>query len=52
MDQSYTLKELLTDQSYTLGGSTLHCEAKVCVFSKIYDGKIINIPYRNVHQRT
>ena len=24
-------------------GSILHCKAKVCVFSKIYDGKIINI---------
>ena len=33
-------------------GSILHCKAKVCVFSKIYDGKIINIPYRNVYQRT
>ncbi len=24
-------------------GSILHCKAKVCVFSKIYDGKTINI---------
>ena len=31
--------------------SILHCKAKVCVFSKI-NGKIINIPYRNVYQRT
>ena len=35
-----------------VGGSILHSKAKVCVFSKIYDGKIINIPYRNVYQRT
>ena len=35
-----------------LDRSILHCKAKVCVFSKIYDGKIINIPYRNVYQRT
>ena len=33
-------------------GSILHCKAKVCVFSKIYYGKIVNIPYRNVYQRT
>ena len=35
-----------------LDRSILHCKAKVCVFSKIYYGKIINIPYRNVYQRT
>ena len=33
-------------------GSIFHCKAKVFVFSKIYDGKIINIPFRNVYQRT
>ena len=37
-----------------IDGSILHCEAKVCVFSVnwCYDGKTINIPYRNVYQRT
>ena len=28
--------------------SILHCKAKVCAFSKVYYGKIINIPYRYV----
>ena len=31
-------------------GLILHCKAKIGAFSKIYDGIIINIPYRNVYQ--
>ena len=32
--------------------SILHCKAKACVFSKKNGGNIINIPHRNVYQRT
>jgi hypothetical protein len=43
---------LILHSKSVVDGSILHCKAKVCVFSKIYDGKFINIPYRNVYQRT